>query len=50
MDSPRGLPATTTSRCPGWVQQRSGLPRERLPLEAFVHSGSFGHPADFLTE
>ncbi|WP_347354081.1 nitroreductase family protein [Intrasporangium sp.] len=35
---------------PGWVQQRSRLPRERLPLEAFVHSGRFGHPADFLTE
>ncbi len=33
---------------PSWVQQRSKLPRSRLPLEAFVHSDSFGHAADFL--
>ena len=47
-----GLPAThgEEASLPGWVQQRSRLPRERLPLEAFVHSGSFGHPADFLRE
>jgi nitroreductase len=47
-----GLPAThgEETSLPGWVQQRSRLPRERLPLEAFVHSGRFGHPADFLTD
>jgi nitroreductase len=45
-----GLPATHEEllELPSWVQQRSKLPRSRLPLEAFVHSGSFGHPADFL--
>lgn len=45
-----GLPATRGEawELPDWVQQRSRLPRSRLPLEAFVHSGTFGHPADFL--
>lgn len=47
-----GLPAThgEEAALPGWVQHRSRLPRERLPLEAFVHSGRFGHPSDFLTD
>jgi nitroreductase len=46
-----GLPATHDElhELPSWVQQRSRLPRSRLPLEAFVHSGTFGHPADFLS-
>jgi nitroreductase len=35
---------------PEWVRARARLPRSRLPLEAFVHSGKFGHPADFLTD
>ena len=34
---------------PDWVRSRARLPRSRLPLEAFVHSGKFGHTADFLT-
>ena len=46
-----GLPATRGEErnLPGWVQARSRMPRSRLPLERFVHSGEFGHPADFLT-
>lgn len=45
-----GLPATHEElfELPTWVQQRSRLPRSRLPLEEFVHSTTFGHPADFL--
>lgn len=45
-----GLPATHDEllELPNWVQQRSRLPRSRLPLEEFVHSRTFGHPADFL--
>ena len=45
-----GLPATHGEmwEMPGWLQQRARLPRSRLPLEDFVHSGEFGHPADFL--
>lgn len=35
---------------PDWVRTRARLPRSRLPLEAFVHSGKFGHAADFLTQ
>ncbi|MEO7129808.1 MAG: nitroreductase family protein [Dermatophilaceae bacterium] len=47
-----GLPATHGEgwELPDWVQQRSRLPRSRLPLEAFVHSDTFGHPATFLAE
>jgi nitroreductase len=42
-----GLPAgpDDDGEMPDWV-----LARSRLPLEAFVHSGKFGHPADFLTD
>ena len=45
-----GLPGTRGEEwsLPGWVQARSRMPRSRLPLERFVHSGEFGHPADFL--
>ena len=45
-----GLPARhgEEHEMPDWVRTRSRLPRSRLPLEAFVHSGKFGHPADFL--
>ncbi len=45
-----GLPASHGEewQLPGWVQARARLPRSRLALEAFVHSGTFGHPADFL--
>ena len=35
---------------PDWLRNRSRLPRSRLPLESFVHSGKFGHTADFLTD
>ena len=45
-----GLPARHDElfELPSWVQQRSRLPRSRLPLEEFVHAGTFGHPPDFL--
>jgi nitroreductase len=47
-----GLPAGPgdDTEMPAWVRTRARLPRSRLPLEAFVHSGKFGHPADFLTD
>jgi nitroreductase len=47
-----GLPAgpDDDAEMPAWVRTRARLPRSRLPLEAFVHSGKFGHPADFLTD
>ena len=47
-----GLPAGPDGdvEMPDWVRARARLPRSRLPLEAFVHSGKFGHPADFLTD
>jgi hypothetical protein len=47
-----GLPAgpDDDGEMPDWVLNRARLPRSRLPLEAFVHSGKFGHPADFLTD
>jgi nitroreductase len=47
-----GLPAETGAddALPEWLRMRSRLPRSRLPLEAFVHSGTFGHAADFLTQ
>lgn len=38
------------AQMPDWVRTRARLPRSRLPLEAFVHSGKFGHTADFLTD
>ena len=47
-----GLPAQGEADAvlPEWLRARSRLPRSRLPLEAFVHSGTFGHAADFLTD
>src|SRR6476620_10899410 len=47
-----GLPARggEDEQMPDWVRTRARLPRSRLPLEEFVHSGKFGHPADFLTD
>ncbi|GAA2492881.1 nitroreductase family protein [Terrabacter carboxydivorans] len=47
-----GLPAgpDDDAEMPDWVRTRARLPRSRLPLEAFVHSGKFGHPADFLAD
>ncbi|WP_221629258.1 nitroreductase family protein [Humibacillus xanthopallidus] len=47
-----GLPAEAGAddALPEWLRARSRLPRSRLPLEAFVHSGKFGHAADFLTD
>jgi nitroreductase len=47
-----GLPATRgeETEMPGWLQARSRLPRSRVPLADIVHSGTFGHPADFLRE
>ncbi|EWT00534.1 Nitroreductase [Intrasporangium oryzae NRRL B-24470] len=47
-----GLPATHGEEwdVPGWLQARSRLPRTRLPLSAFVHAETFGHPADFLDD
>ena len=47
-----GLPAEAGAddELPEWLRTRSRLPRSRLPLEAFVHSGKFGHTADFLTD
>ena len=47
-----GLPTTDgeDEQMPDWVRTRARLPRSRLPLEEFVHSGKFGHPADFLTD
>lgn len=46
-----GLPASHGEEwsLPAWVQARARMPRSRLPLERFVHSGKFGHAADFLT-
>jgi nitroreductase len=45
-----GLPAGTgdDGEAPGWLRARARLPRSRMPLAEFVHSGTFGHPADFL--
>jgi nitroreductase len=43
-------PAGAEDEMPDWVRTRARLPRSRLPLEEFVHSGKFGHPADFLSE
>ncbi|NUQ31941.1 MAG: nitroreductase family protein [Dermatophilaceae bacterium] len=45
-----GLPAgpDDDAEMPEWIRTRARLPRSRLPLEAFVHSGKFGHTADFL--
>jgi nitroreductase len=43
-------PAGVDDEMPDWVRTRARLPRSRLPLEEFVHSGKFGHPADFLSE
>lgn len=47
-----GLPggAEDDAQVPEWVRTRARLPRSRLPLEAFVHSGKFGHTADFLSQ
>ncbi len=47
-----GLPAGPDgdAEMPDWVRTRARLPRSRLPLEAFVHSGKFGHTADFLAD
>jgi nitroreductase len=47
-----GLPGgpDDDAQMPDWVRTRARLPRSRLPLEAFVHSGKFGHTADFLTD
>ena len=47
-----GLPAGPDGdlEMPDWLRARSRLPRSRLPLEAFVHSGKFGHAADFLED
>jgi nitroreductase len=45
-----GVPAEDGAQdeLPGWLRARARLPRSRVPLESFVHSGKFGHTADFL--
>ena len=47
-----GLPAGPDdhTELPEWLRARARLPRSRMPLESFVHSGKFGHPADFLDD